>query len=120
MTISKRIKADLEIPFSAINKKLLNDLKNFEPTGIGNPAPSFTTSKINVLDARTVGFNGKHLKLKLEKQDYSFDAIAFGLGDHLLKLSPDKKCDIVYTPFLNIWKGYENIELKVKDIRVDN
>jgi single-stranded-DNA-specific exonuclease len=118
--LSKRIKADLEIPFSAINKKLLNDLKNFEPTGIGNPAPSFTTSKINVLDARTVGFNGKHLKIKLEKQDYSFDAIAFGLGDHLLKLSPDKKCDIVYTPFLNIWNGYENIELKVKDIRVDN
>jgi single-stranded-DNA-specific exonuclease len=118
--LSKRIKVDLEIPFGAVNKKLLGDLNNFEPTGMGNPTPSFITSKVNVLDARTVGFNGKHLKLKLEKQDYSFNAIAFGLGDHLLKLSPDKKCDIVYTPFLNIWKGYKNIELKVRDIKVDN
>jgi len=118
--LSKGVKADLEIPFDAVNKNLVSELNKFEPTGMGNLTPSFISRKVNILDARTVGYGGKHLKLKLEKQDNLFGAIAFGLGEHLLKLSPDKKCDIVYTPFLNIWNGYENVELRVKDIKVND
>jgi len=116
--LSKSVKVDLELPFEAINRNLIDQLEKFEPTGTGNPLPVFTTKEVNVLDARTVGYEGKHLKLILKKEGNSFNAIAFGLGDYLLKLSQNQKCDIVYSPFRNSWRGYENIELKVKDIKV--
>lgn len=116
--LSKSLKVDFELPFKVVNEGLISELEKFEPTGVGNPIPSFVTKKVNVLDARTVGFEGKHLKLKLEKEGTVFNAIAFGLGDYLLKLSQNQKCDIVYSPFRNSWRGYENIELKVKDIKV--
>jgi single-stranded-DNA-specific exonuclease len=117
--LSKNVKVDLEVPFKSVNMTLVKELERFEPTGIGNPSPSFITTNVDIFNARAVGFEGKHLKLRLEKDGLTLNAIAFGFGDHLLKLSADRICDIVYFPFLNVWNGFENVELRVKDIRVD-
>lgn len=114
---SKKIKMDLEIEFNLINWNLEKKLKQFEPTGMGNPRPTFLTKDVTVLGIRAVGRNFSHLKLKLAKTPNIFDAIAFGHGDLAQKLSKDDKVNIVYSIEENIWNEKKNLQLKVKDIQ---
>lgn len=113
-------KVDLEIEFGKISWKLVEFLKRFEPTGLGNPTPVFVTYGVKVVEAKTVGSDGKHLKLKLEKNKNYFDAIGFGLGNFPIKSADTQKVDIVYSVEENIWNGNKSIQLKVKDLRKNN
>lgn len=114
--LSKKLKIDLEIDFNRINYDLYNKLAEFEPTGLGNFTPLFCTRKVKVLEARTVGKENNHLKLKLEKDNAVFDAIGFGLAV-TYPLSPNTYIDIVYSIEDNLWNGAKSLQLKIKDIR---
>lgn len=117
--LTKKLKVDLELNFNLLNWELVNSIKIFEPTGIGNPTPTFVSREVSPLDARVVGRDRKHLKLKLRHEDQIFSAIAFGFGEFYAKLSPENTVDIVYWLEENIWNGNRNIELKIKDIKID-
>jgi len=114
----KTINIDLEIEFTQISWELLKELNKFEPTGYSNPSPTFKTSKANVLSIRTVGYEGKHLKMKLEKNDKILETIGFGLGDYILKVSPGSEIDISYNIEENIWNETKSLQLKIKDIKI--
>lgn len=116
--LSRKLKIDLEINFDQINQELCKKLKDFEPTGLGNFVPSFITKGAEVLEARTVGRENTHLKLKLRKDSKIFDAIAFGLGNFLTKITPKAKVDIVYSIEENIWNNQTSLQLKIKDLKV--
>ncbi|MFV1917230.1 MAG: DHH family phosphoesterase [Patescibacteria group bacterium] len=118
--LTKKLKVDLGLNFRSLNLKLAEAVKKFEPTGIGNPTPSFITQNVTILNARTVGIGGKHLKLTLEHNDKVFDAIAFGFGDLYIKLQPETSMDVVYRLEENIWNGKKNLELKIKDIKLNH
>ena len=115
--LAKKLKIDLELHFSTLTEELFERLKLFEPTGLGNPTQTFVTKNVRIIDARVVGKDGNHLKLKLEESEVALDAIAFNLGNIFSKLSPDKNVDIVYSLEENIWNGYKNLQLKIKDIK---
>src|SRR4030043_415283 len=115
--IKRTLKADLEIDFSLINFFLLEKVKEFEPVGLGNPNPVFITKEVNILYAKNVGMDSKHLKLKLENKEIILNGIAFGMGEIYQSLSPDKKIDIAYNIEQNDWNGEKNLEVKIKDIK---
>ena len=117
--LTKKLKIDTELSFGRINDRLVDSLEKFEPTGIGNPKPSFQTKLVSVVEARLVGQMGKHLKLKLENNGKTFDAIAFGMGEYTSELTPPgKKVDIVYNLSKEIWNGRKYLQLKIKDLRL--
>jgi len=116
--LSRSLRIDLNLHFNQLNQGLIDIIQSFQPTGLGNPTPTFATRKVNVLDARVVGRDNSHLKLKLEEGGVVFDAIAFGLGEYRLRLSPDKKIDIAYTLEENFFNGYKALQLKIKDIKI--
>ncbi len=116
--LHKKLKIDCEIDFENINLELWEELKEFEPTGVGNPRPTFASKKIKVTGARVVGGDGKHLKLNLEKGGVSKEAIGFGFGDLYKKLSKVQLIDIAYTIEENEWNGNKNLQLKIKDMKV--
>jgi single-stranded-DNA-specific exonuclease len=116
--LQKKQKIDLMLNFSQINQKLAKEILNFEPFGIGNFAPVFATFETSVLNARTVGMEGRHLKMTLEENGKVFDAIAFGLGDFFLKITPGALVDVVYNLEENVWNGRTSLQLKVKDIKL--
>lgn len=115
--LSKKLKIDLEIDFNQIDQDLYDQIKDFEPTGLGNFAPSFLTNKVEVLEARTVGRESTHLKLKLRKDNLVFDAIAFGFAK-THPLLPKTHVNIVYSIEENIWNNHASLQLKIKDILV--
>jgi single-stranded-DNA-specific exonuclease len=118
--LKRKLRVDLEIGFNKINRKLVSRLNDFEPTGIGNPAPTVATYDVQVLESRVVGRDSKHIKLVLTKDDVVFEAIAFGFGDYYSKLLPQSTIDVLYTIEENIWRGKRSIQLKIKDIKPKN
>lgn len=117
--LQKKLKIDLELDFNQLNWQFYDKLKEFEPTGLGNFTPLFVTYGVNVLNAKTVGREGSHLKLKLEKDGANFDAIAFGFGSLLPELTPDCKVDVVYSIEENIWNDHKSLQLKIKDLKIN-
>lgn len=113
------MKADLEIPFNAIDDKLYQEVKEFEPTGLGNPNPTFVTKGVNIVDAKLLGQDSKHMKLHLEKDGIEFVALAFGMGELYKTLSVGKQIDVAYSLLENVWNGNRSLELRIKDLNVD-
>lgn len=115
--LTKTLKVDCEIDFNQINWQLFKKVRMFEPFGLGNPAPSFATKEVEVIESKTVGRNNNHLKLKVTKDKDIFEAIAFGRGGLATGGEKGEKIDIVYNIDENIWNGNKSIQLKVKDLK---
>ncbi len=115
--LERKLKVDCEIGFDQINFDLAKKLKDFEPVGLGNPTPTFTTPGVDVIDARTVGRDSKHLKLKLRQDGQIFDSIYFSGGEKYSELTPDSKIDVVFQVEENVWNSHTSLQLKIKDIK---
>ena len=120
--LTKTLKIDCEINLSDVSLKLYQKIVQLKPFGIGNRKPIFCTRGVTVQDARLVGRDGKHLSLQLtiSNQQLTIRAIAFNMGDLYPKLSSSKPIDIAYNIILNEWNGRRNLELKIKDIKLDS
>ncbi|MDP3955464.1 MAG: single-stranded-DNA-specific exonuclease RecJ [bacterium] len=116
------IKIDLELGCGNLDFSLCKKISEFEPFGISNPEPVFLTRDLTVTDARQVGNKGAHLKLKVSCPDTgkTFDAIGFGFGKHFSQLKPDTVIDLVYYLVEDSWNGQERIQLKLKDLKINN
>lgn len=83
------------------------------PFGRGNPMPTFLSHKVEVVDCRTMGNNGDHLRLKLRQGGSTWDGVAFGSGRYRAEIvSP---LDIVYNLEIDRWGGKEQLRLKIQD-----
>ena len=114
--LRQTLTADMEVPLSELNFELLKLLIFLEPTGYGNPEAVFVSRNIKVKSARTVGSEGKHLKLTLEdERGVSMDAIGFRLG-HLRENLPSH-VDLMYRFEANEFNGRRTLQLNLKDVK---
>jgi single-stranded-DNA-specific exonuclease len=114
--LRQTLTADLEVPLSELNFDVLKHLLFLEPTGYGNPEAVFISRNIKVRLARTVGAEGKHLKLTLEdERGVSVDAIGFRLGH--LKESLPPYIDVLYRFEANEFNGRRTLQLNLKDLK---
>ncbi len=85
---------------------------------MGNPRPVFLTKDVEVVNARVIGKDMRHLKLKLTANEQIFDSIYFGGGENYSILKPGSKINIVYNIEENYWNGMKSIQLQIKDINL--
>lgn len=116
--LKRKLKIDMELEFKDANRELANELKDFEPTGLGNPAPIFASHDVEVVSVKAVGRESRHLKLKLKQDEHIIDSIFFGGGEIYSELKAGTKIDLAYRLEENTWNGYTNIQLAVRDIRL--
>jgi len=116
--LQKKLRIDMELNFGEINPGLIEQLKQFEPTGLGNPGATFVTRGVEIISVKSVGREARHLKLKLKQGEHIFDSIYFGGGEIYPELAPGSKLDLVYLPEKNVWMGNESIQLKIRDIEI--
>ncbi|HVN56107.1 MAG TPA: single-stranded-DNA-specific exonuclease RecJ [Anaerolineaceae bacterium] len=113
--LRRTLDADLEIPLSDLNFKMLNYLDLIQPTGYGNLEPVFVSRNLEVRNHRTVGKEKQHLKLWVSDGKASINAIAFRLG-HLDGQLPHF-VDLMYTFERNEYNGMIDLQLNVRDLR---
>jgi len=68
---------DAEWPLNELRSQEIRWLGKLEPHGQGNPDPTLLSRKVTVLEAKTVGADGAHMRLKLKSGPVSWPAIAF-------------------------------------------
>ena len=106
---------DAEVPFDQLTETLADELRRLEPTGAGNDAPLFVTRGVRVVEARRVGQEGKHLRLRLSNGVQFLDGIAFKFGDWAERL--EGMMDIAYHLEINEWNGRRRPQLNIQDLR---
>jgi single-stranded-DNA-specific exonuclease len=114
--LRQTLMADMEVSLSELNFEVLKHLMFLEPTGYGNPEAAFISRNIKVKATRTVGSEGKHLKLTLEdERGVSVDAIGFRLSH--LRPEPGAYVDALYRFEANEFNGRRTMQLNLKDIK---
>jgi single-stranded-DNA-specific exonuclease len=110
------LRVDQEIGLSALSFELLRQLELLEPTGYGNPEAVFVSRDVKVRASRTVGPEGRHLKLMLQdERGVTTDAIGFRLGN--LQKDLPARVDLAYTLESNEYNGRTTLQLNLKDVR---
>jgi single-stranded-DNA-specific exonuclease len=115
LDLRQTLNADAEVPLSDLRPELLKYLDYLQPTGYGNPEAVFISRNVRVTNVRTVGSDGKHLKLVVTDGRVTFDAIGFRLG-HLQPELP-LRVDLIYTFEANEYNGRTSLQLNLKDVK---
>jgi len=117
-----QIEVDAVMSFNDITPKFYRVLKQFGPFGPCNMKPVFVTKEvIDYGTSRLVGKEQEHLKLELvdSSSENVMNGIAFRMhafNDHIKALNP---LDICYTIEENTFNGNTNIQLLIRDIKID-
>lgn len=109
------INIDAKIDFSAINKDMVESLKQLEPFGEGNKMPVFVFKNLKIDSIRALS-EGKHLKLTLKEGSTVVNAIGFNIGDLADEYRIGDKIDVVGVLEVNNFNGVESLQINIKDI----
>ena len=118
------IRIDVEVSLADLTPRFIRILKEFAPFGPGNMRPTFLARNLELAGSpRIVGKN--HLRFKVRQNGMLFDAIGFGLGDLLPKITGGRRTiDCVFTVEENDWVAANGMrqgdgmpQLKIKDLR---
>lgn len=115
--LSVALNIEKQIEFKDISPSLYKEIKKFEPFGSNNEEPIFLTQGVKVKEAKKVGKESTHTKLKLTKDGKEFSAILFNHGEMGDKLYYGKEMDIVYKLSENEWRDKKTLELKIEDLK---
>ena len=112
----RRLKLDAEVPLSWLGEPLVHDTKRLAPYGQGNAEPTFLARDVHVFDARLVGADRRHVKLRLDAgPGRAVDGIAFGQASDLPR--PGDRVDVAWVPEVNLFGGERRLEVRIKALR---
>ena len=111
------INIDLELEPNDITISMIDELKTLEPYGASNPQPLFVTNDFILKEKRLMGSNKEHLRLTLEKDGQTFNAIWWSKGD--ISLNNGDRTDIAFYPQINTFNGNTSVQLIIKDLHSD-
>ncbi len=117
LALTPSLPVDAETSLADLDFALVGKLAELEPCGYANPQPTFASRGLEVISARLVGAEGKHLKLTVRepRSRVAVDAIAFRLGEWYGNLPA--RVDLAYALEINEYNGRKSLQLNVKDIR---
>jgi single-stranded-DNA-specific exonuclease len=109
---------DAEVNLSEMQPRLLKEFDALDPFGMGNPEPTLSALGVTVLEKRIVG--DKHLKLIVRHNgSVPIECIGFRMGEWLPNLNgAGRQYDVAFIPEINRWKGYDRIQLRLRDLRI--
>jgi single-stranded-DNA-specific exonuclease len=118
--LQKVIFIDAEINLKGVNYQLVKDIQDLQPFGYSNPKPRFVSRQLLIRHQTLVGKERRHLKLKLFDGKRTWDAIGFNMGLAWPSIPTSTLVDVVYTLEFNTWNGRTNLQLNLKDLKVND
>lgn len=111
-----KLNHDGVILLEEIDLETVKQIEGLAPFGMGNPEPLLVVEAVRAMRVQTVGEN--HLRFTACQGAYSHPAIAFGMLDRRDEF--EGEVDLLVSPQVNIYKGRESVQLRVKDVRPAN
>ena len=109
------LELDARLELADLNPGLVEWLGRLEPFGVGNPAPMFLVSGLQVVENRRVGATGQHLRLRVRQGGRQCTALAFNQADRWPNVP--STVDIAGSVLVDHWNGMETVNLKIADLR---
>jgi len=112
----RNIDIDFEISKLDMTLNTINEIDKIAPFGQKNKRPVFIYKNLKVVSVSTLK-EDKHLKFKLQDDNFLVDAIFFKAGDRRDEVIVSDKIDVVLTMSLNEFMGRKNIQFLVVDFK---
>lgn len=115
------LEIDTDLNLEEVDIKFWKLLSQFEPFGPGNMRPVFVSKGVCIESVPTIVGNG-HLKLKVSQgRSGVMDAIGFNMHEYLpvLRQCDKNRVDMAYVLEENHWNGRRTIQMRIKDIHVE-
>ncbi|MES2677337.1 MAG: single-stranded-DNA-specific exonuclease RecJ [Pseudomonadota bacterium] len=114
------------LDINSANLNLAKELLNLEPFGVGNAKPRFLIKDLQIVEAKIVGSNGKHIRCVFSAKTlagwngritgFAFNAMDSTLGEVLISKNKAKPIAIIGQININSWMGNENLQVVVEDL----
>jgi single-stranded-DNA-specific exonuclease len=115
-----RLVIDAVASLKMINAGLVREMQQLGPFGRGNRKPLLACCDVSLVgQPRRVGKNGDHLQLQVRDSTGQMKCIAFGYGPMMDELSAGRSIDLAVEPTLNEYNGRTNVELEIKDLKIN-
>ncbi len=108
-----KLDIDAEVMLPDLGGDTFPLMQKLAPFGRDNPAPTFLSRRVEVVDCRPMGNSNEHLRLKLRQGGTVWAGVGFRLGQYLTEAhSP---IDIVYNLEIDRWGGEQTLRLNILD-----
>jgi single-stranded-DNA-specific exonuclease len=118
--LTPELRIDAQVSTETLDLALVEQIKQLEPFGAGNPKPVFVTRDL-VLSDEPLVMKEKHLKLKLRGSGgKSFEAVWWDGVEKSIEqtLRANTRIELAYTPEANSWNNKTRLQLVVEDLKV--
>ncbi len=112
------LQIDCAVPPEILTQSNVERLDELEPCGAACPRPIFFMSGLRVEQLSEVG-GCKHLKLRLRRGRYLFNAIFFSMTQHRAAIAEGDTVELAFSPQINEFRGIRSLQLNLVDIRPD-
>ncbi|WP_138227662.1 single-stranded-DNA-specific exonuclease RecJ [Paenibacillus algicola] len=110
--------ADLECSIREITLAGLDELELLGPYGMSNTVPKMVFREVTVIEARKMGKESRHLRLRLQQEQGVLEAVGFGYG-HLADVLPSgTSISVLGEMSVNEWNGSRKPQLLIQDLAV--
>lgn len=109
---------DDELPLASLSLDTVKSLAKLAPYGMDHQKPVFYLRDFKVTQARTMGQNGAHLKLRISQSDNAYDVVAFNQGAYIQEFQQAQRLELAVTLSINQWNGNTTVQLMLVDARV--
>ncbi len=98
-----------------LTEQAISEIEQMAPFGNGNREPVLGMRRMRILNKRLVG--GDHLKLTLDRDGRTFEAIGFQMGRAGVMESDCPCWDVVFSPRRETWNGQTRLNLRIRDLQ---
>lgn len=111
------LKIDSWLDLDHLSLEFLKELNILAPFGMDNKKPVFALKDFTVVQARTMGADQSHLKLRIKNGSVETDVVAFNQGQYHLEYSQLADLELAVTLTVNSWNGNTSLQLMLVDAR---
>ena len=111
-------KIDATLPLSEISTASIKEVMNLRPFGSGNEKPFIASETVSVLQKRSVGVDGAHLKLLVGQDTEQLDIISFQNGYMNDLLFEEQEVFVAGYLEINEWNGTSKPQMQMIDIDI--
>ena len=111
-----QLDADCAIPPEMLTLNNIQSLDALEPCGNGCPKPLLVMENLQIERITQVG-NGRHMRLRLRRGQYSFNAIYFSANAESASICQGDLVDVAFVAQVNEYRGDRLVQMNITDIR---
>jgi single-stranded-DNA-specific exonuclease len=116
---SGELKAAGPVPLSlrdALDPVLLDNLKQLEPFGEGNPRPLFIDGDVRLVSLSLFGGQGEHFRAVARGSYQNLSVIGFRLGGAARSIDLSAPCSLLYSPVVDSYNGRISWKIRAENI----